>query len=373
MHTAKDIIRIIEEMAPAGLALPDDPVGLQVGSPEWPVEKVMVALDADTAVISQAVEAGAGLLLSHHPLLYRPVSKIDPESPVGSAVALALENRLAVYCAHTNLDAADGGLNHILADTLGLVDRRPLSGIAGDKYKLVVYLPQDSLHDVRSAAFKAGAGRIGAYSMCSFSSSGAGTFKGSGETRPATGRTGVFEVVPELRLEMVVEGSRVRYVEDAVLIAHPYEEPAIDLYRLHEIAPTGGIGLIGSLEKTTAIGEITSILIDSLGAPSALLTADRNRRATKVAVCTGSGASFIARAQAAGAEVFVTGDVKYHDAKDAQARDLPLIDIGHFAPERFGMMETGRILGKALKKAGVNVRILYSKENNPFEVFMGAK
>jgi len=372
MPSVEDIIRVIEDMAPANLALPDDPVGLQVGSPGWRVEKIMVSLDADTEVIGQAVKAGADLLLSHHPLLYRPLSRVDPDSPAGSAVALALENHLAVYCAHTNLDAADGGLNHILADVLGLSDRRPLEGISGDKFKMVVYMPGDSLDKVRRAAFESGAGSIGAYSMCSFAGPGTGTFLGSGDANPAVGNTGIFEVVDEMRLEMIVEADRVSRTQEAVRHSHPYEEPVIDLFQLHEVSPAGGVGLVGSLPKAAAISEIIDMLTAALGITTVFLISSGVRKAGKVAVCTGSGASLAVRAKAAGADVYVTGDVKYHQARDAQAMDLPLIDIGHFAPEKFGMIETGKLLQKALKRAGVEVEIVYSKEKDPFEVVIRA-
>ncbi len=368
MLIVTDIVRIIEELAPPGLAMPHDPIGLQSGSGQWEVERLMIALDADHRTIRQAADAGAGMLVSHHPLIYGPLVSIDPESPVGRAVAHSLEFKVAVYCAHTNLDAAKNGINNSLAALLGLAGRAVLADRTPERFKIAVFVPENALGEVRTAAFEAGAGKIGAYTRCSFASSGIGTFMGSEDADPSAGSPGSFEEVSELRLEVIANSNVVDGVIDAIRGVHPYEEPAIDIYSLHGLGTGEGVGIIGSLPEKATVGKLANTMIDLLGTGSVTVIGEENRKVQRVAICSGSGASLIGTASAGGAEAYLTGDMKYHDARQAEELDLPVIDFGHFAPERYGMKEFGNTLHTALEKTGAKIEILYAEEEDPFKV-----
>jgi len=372
MLTVADIVKIIEELAPPGLAVPQDPIGLQSGSGQWEIERLMIALDADHRTIRQAADAGAGMLVSHHPLIYGPLASIDPESPVGRAVAYSLEFKIAVYCAHTNLDAAKNGINNSLAVLLGLADLTALAGRTPENFKISVFVPVNSLDKVRTAAFEAGAGKIGAYTRCSFASSGIGTFMGSEDTDPAVGSPGRFEEASELRLEIIANSDVLDSVIDAIRGVHPYEEPAIDIYSMHGSGMGEGIGIIGSLPEETTVGKLANALIDLFETGSVTVVGEEGRKIQRVAICSGSGASLVGTASAGGADAYLTGDMKYHDARQADELDLPVIDFGHFAPERYGMKEFGKTLNTAMKKTGAEIEILYAQEEDPFKVITRA-
>ncbi len=368
MLTVADIIRIIEDHAPPELAVPRDPIGLQCGSGQWEIKKLMIALDADHRTISQAAYAGAGMLVAHHPLIYEPLASIDPESSVGRAVAHSLENKVAVYCAHTNLDAARNGMNNALAVLLGVAGRTVMASSSPERFKITVFVPENFLGEVRTAAFEAGAGKIGAYTRCSFTSYGTGTFMGSEGTDPAAGNPGSFEEVSELRFEVIANRHVVDGVIDAIRGVHPYEEPAIDIYSLHSTGTDEGIGIIGSLPEKTTVGKLANTLIDLLGAGAVTIIGDESRKVQRVAICSGSGASLIGIASASGTDVYLTGDMKYHDARQAGELDLAVIDFGHFAPERYGMKEFGKTLNMALRNTGADIEMLYAEEEDPFKV-----
>ncbi len=368
MLTVADIVRIIEDLAPPELAVPQDPIGLQLGSGQWEINKLMIALDADHRTIRQAADAGAGMLVAHHPLIYEPLASIDPESPVGRAVAHSLENKVAVYCAHTNLDAAKNGINNSLAVLLEVGDRTAMAGSAPERFKIAVFVPENSLGEVRTAAFEAGAGEIGAYTRCSFASSGTGTFMGLEGTDPAAGNPGSFEEVSELRFEVIANRNIVDGVIDAIRGVHPYEEPAIDIYSLHGPGTDEGIGIIGRLPEEATVGKLANTLIDLLETGSVTIIGEESRKVQKVAICSGSGASLIGIASANGADAYLTGDMKYHDARQADELDLAVIDFGHFAPERYGMKEFSKTLNMALKNTGAEIEILYAEEEDPFKV-----
>jgi len=365
----REIIVHIERMVPPRLAQEGDPIGLQVGDPALRAGRIMVALDASPFTVRQAVKGGAGLLVTHHPVLFRPLASIDPRSGTGEAVALALSHRLAIYSAHTNLDASPGGMNRSLASLLGLTGCRVLEASPARVFKVAVFVPVGAREKVREALFSGGAGEIGAYDRCSFAVGGEGTFRPGPGSRPALGRAGREARVAEARLEAVVEERALARVLSAVRAAHPYEEPAIDIFSLHATGREEGIGLAGELGNPVAASELVAALARPLSLAQVRMVGDMKKKVRRVAVCTGSGGSLLDAASRAGAELYITGDVGYHLARRAEEAGLALCDLGHYPPERFGMEQFARALGKALRAAGAAVEVVLAKEKDPFTLY----
>lgn len=373
MLTVKQIVDQVEKIASPALALPEDPTGLQTGSMDWEVRLLLLALDANLDTIQQAVSCNAGMLLAHHPLIFKPLGQIDTQSPIGQVVALSLENRIAVYSAHTNLDAARRGINWTLADHMNLKNAQVLCGTGPERVKLVTFVPRDSAEELREALFAAGAGGIGAYTHCSFSSEGAGTFFGTQGTRPAVGEPGGLEKVPEVRLETVLDLDMVNPTMMALREHHPYEEPAVDFYSLLPVEGEQGLGLVGDLPLESSVEEVTLDLVTLLDAKAARLVGDKESRVRRLALCAGSGSSLLESAARSGADLFVTGDLKYHDAREAQEAGLAVLDIGHFAPEKYGFEMFGVTLESEIKATGAELEIVYAQEKDPFLAVPGSQ
>jgi dinuclear metal center YbgI/SA1388 family protein len=284
-------------------------------------------------------------------------------------VALALSHRLAIYSAHTNLDASPGGMNRTLASLLGLTGCRVLEASPARLFKVAVFVPAAAREKVREALFSGGAGEIGAYDRCSFATGGEGTFRPGPGARPAIGRKGREERVAETRLEAVVEDRALARVLTAVRAAHPYEEPAIDVFSLHATGMEEGIGLVGELGSPVAACDLAAALAGPLSLTQVRMVGDANRKVRRVAVCTGSGGSLLGAAIRSGAELYITGDVGYHLARRAEEAGLALCDLGHYPPERFGMEQFARALGKALRTAGAAVEVVMAREKDPFTLY----
>jgi dinuclear metal center YbgI/SA1388 family protein len=370
--TVRQIVDQVEQMAPPALALPEDPTGLQAGSMDWEVRLLMLALDASLDTIQQAATSNAGMLLTHHPLIFKPLRRIDTQTAAGQAIACSLENRVAVYSAHTNLDAARDGINWTIADYLNLRNVQVLLETSPARVKLVTFVPRDSVEALRSALFTAGAGRIGAYTHCSFSSHGTGTFYGADGTKPAVGESGALERVPEERLEIVLEPELISAIVPVLRDHHPYEEPATDLYSLLPAQSGEGLGLAGELPGEPSVEEVARDLVARLDALTARLVGDKGARVKRLALCAGSGASLLKSAANSGADLFVTGDVKYHDAREAQETGMAVLDIGHFAPERYGLERFGMMLESKLKATGAEIQIIHAQEKDPFSDVTGS-
>jgi dinuclear metal center YbgI/SA1388 family protein len=346
-----------------------DNVGLQVGDPGATVERVLVALDPGCAAVAAACDRGAQLLVTHHPLLFKPLRRLSPDDPVGRVVWQAVRGGVAILSAHTNLDVAADGLNRWLADRLELNNASPLQPLVGRLLKLVVYVPEGYDEAVAAALFDAGAGRIGKYDHCSFRTAGIGTFRPGEGTTPFTGTPGQREQVRELRLETVVPQRRLPKVLEKLFKAHPYEEVAYDLVPLANTLPGFGLGRIGSLATTLPLGAFAARVKTALSCQSLRVVGDLQRAVGKVAVCGGSGAGLISEAQRQGADVLVTGDVKYHEARLAEDFGLALIDAGHFATERLAVEELVSRLGAEAVARGWELEIRgHDGEQDPFIV-----
>ena len=350
----RDVIAAVDRLAPFDLAEPWDHVGLQVGLPGDAVIAVLVALEVDDAVLDEARRRGCNLVMVHHPLIFDPLERLSDDSEAGRLALRAAREGIAVIAAHTNLDKAQGGIADVIATLLGVEAAAPLAPAAAGVLKLVGFVPADDADLVRKAVFAAGAGVIGEYEHCSWSVAGQGSFFGREGTDPALGQAGRDEVVDELRLEVVFPRRLRRRVIGAYVAAHPYEEPAFDVVPVENEVASLGLGRLGRLSEPRPLAAFAADVAAALGLPSLRYAGDGARPVRRVAVLPGSGAEAIARGVAAVADVLVTGDVKYHEARAAQAQALALIDAPHGVIEQEAVLAWAPRLAEAL---GADVRV----------------
>jgi len=367
--TVANLIHCMELLAPAHLAETWDNVGLQVGRRDWPVKSVIVALDPLPEVVEDASRRGADLLITHHPLIFKPLKTIDFSTPTGRIIDMASRHQLAVFCAHTNLDSASRGLNDILAETIGLKNLSVL-GESRDPadVKLVLYVPADHEETVLNALMKTNTGIIGKYSQCTFRVPGTGTFKPGKGTDPHTGKSGMLSQVSEVRIETVVRKHDVRSVIDYVRRMHPYETMAFDVYPLSEPQEARlGIGRIGDLPECMPLAVFARQVGDRLGLGRVKIAGNSNCSVSRVAVCSGSGSGLIDRFLSSEAEVYVSGDIRYHEARTIEAAGRGVIDVGHFASEHIVVNSLVDRLTQLVNERKLNVRVEASTaEKDPF-------
>jgi len=335
MHLS-DIISILEIWAPPALQEDYDNSGLQVGAPDQEVKAALIALDCTEEVVAEAVRRGCDMVIAHHPVIFRGLKSITGRTGVERTLLAAIRHNVAIYAIHTNLDNVITGVNAEIAARLGLVDLRVLEPKAQQLSKLVVFVPDAYAEAVRSALFSAGAGRIGDYDECSYNLSGEGTFRAGEGTHAFVGTPGERHVEPETRIETIFHAPLERAVLAAMLRAHPYEEVAYDIYPLANAHPGIGSGAIGRLPEPMDEAAFLDRVKQAFLVPALKHTALRGRPVERVAVCGGSGAFLIGRARAAGADAYVTADVKYHEFFGAEGQ-LVVADIGHYESEQFTM------------------------------------
>jgi dinuclear metal center YbgI/SA1388 family protein len=331
-----DVIEVLDEAYPPRLAQSWDSVGLVCGDPGDVLDSVTVAIDATPAVVDEVPDAG--LLLAHHPLLLRGVDTVAASTPKGALVHRLIRTGRSLFTAHTNADSASPGVSDALARALGLtVDGvlEPLSG-AADLDKWVVYVPRENAEAVQAAVFDAGAGHIGDYSHCSWSVSGIGQFLPHDGATPAVGSVGTVERVDEDRFEVVAPARARAAVLTAMRAAHPYEEPAFDIFALVPPPGDAGLGRIGSLPKPESLRAFVSRVGASLPQTSWGVRAagDPDMLVSRVAVCGGAGDSLLATAAGADVQAYVTADLRHHPADEhRRASNVALIDVAHWASE----------------------------------------
>lgn len=330
----KEICAEMELMAPLSLQEDYDNAGLQVGDPEKELTGVLLTLDVTTDVVKEAHAKNCNLIVAHHPLIFRGLKKIVPQSDVQRSVMLALELGIAIYAAHTNIDNAANGMNAKIAQKLGLKNFRTLCP-SYDKYlKLVTYVPKNKVKQLDKALFDAGAGCIGNYDCCTYRSQGEGTFRAkSEECHPYVGKVGAIHTEPEIRYETVLPEYLREKVTRALLEAHPYEEPAYDFYSLTKTS-ANGTGGVGDLAQEMTEADFLNHVKDVFKIPVVRHTAFLNRKIKKVAFVGGAGISFLHDALASKADVFLTSDIKYHDFFLAENKIL-IADFGHFESEQY--------------------------------------
>jgi dinuclear metal center YbgI/SA1388 family protein len=342
-------------------------VGLQVGDPSGPAGKIMVALDPGRDAVEAAIAQSCHLLLTHHPFIFTPLKKISLSEPAGQLLALAIRNDLAIVSLHTNLDVASGGVNDFLAGLLGVTACAPLKVADQEELvKLSVFVPQGSEDPVLEALFRFSGG-FGNYRDCSFRSPGIGTFRPLEGARPFIGETGKRESVAEHRVEVLLCRNDLAAALQALRKAHPYEEPAFDVYPLLNRGKATGLGRIGVLEKETTLAGYAAFVKERLGAHGVKYVGPAERTVRKVALCGGSGSSLLRDAWRQGADLLVTGDVRYHDAREAETLGVALMDAGHFATEFPMVRGVAEVLRRELGEKKFDAEVLEcSGEREPF-------
>jgi dinuclear metal center YbgI/SA1388 family protein len=345
MPTVGDVAAFFNRFTPPALAAEWDNVGLLVGDQESEVHKLMTCLTVTRASAQEALDAGANLIVSHHPVLFRPVQKLTTATAEGAILWSLARGGIAVFSPHTALDNATGGINDLLARRLALTDVRPLRlRPTESQCKIIVFVPERDLAAVSDALFRAGAGHIGNYTECSYRLMGTGTFFGSDAANPTVGQKGRREEVSEFRLEVLCSRSRVATAIAAMCQAHSYEEPAYDVYPLEPSPATQGEGRIGRLSQSLSLRVLGQRLKESLGLAYLQFVGDSDKQVATVALACGSAGEFLHDAVRAGADVFLTGEMRFHDLLFAQSQGISLLLPGHYATERHAVEELAGLL-----------------------------
>ncbi len=368
MTTVADIMQIIDNMAPGRLAEEWDNAGLQYGDSDRPVSTVLVALDPAFKAVETAARTGAQMLVTHHPLIFKPLKQIDTRSSAGRVIDFAARNDIAIYCAHTNLDSAEGGVNDVLAGMVGLESVRPLS-VAREpqRYKLVVYAPAADAEPIAAAVSGTPAGVIGDYSGCAFFQEGRGRFVPGEDSIPYTGEPGKVFSGDETRIEMPVSEIHLDEVLRRIRKVHPYETMAYDIIPLYREKTGVGLGRIGQLQQEKTLGSLALEIRDSMGLSCVKIAGSPEMSVRTAALCSGGGGGMVGDFLSSSAQVYISGDLNHHIALDIAAAGKGLIDIGHFASERPVVPVLSRRIREACEKKGFAVEIIsWEDEPDPF-------
>ncbi len=366
----EQVARFLDEWAPKFIQWERDNTGLLVGNSGQEVTGVFLCLDVTGEALEQAQKLRCNLVISHHPLIFFPMKKITPETDrTSKLVTTLIKNDISLLSYHTNLDFTHDGVNHQLAKKLELKDTSYLHPISGKASKLVVFAPENAVGKISEAVFNAGGGVIGEYTKCSFRSSGTGTFRGSELTNPAVGEKEKFETVDEVRLEIIVDDAGLGKAVKAMLAAHPYEEPAYDIYPLKNSETNYGMGINGTLPRQMTEREFLRFVAEKLGTGFLRHSALLNTPINRVTVFGGSASEYLGDAIAAGSDAFVTSDVKYHTFQDAEENIL-LVDAGHFETEVPVLLEVKKRLENFFTSSGEEPKIhIYDGSANPVNYF----
>jgi dinuclear metal center YbgI/SA1388 family protein len=360
--TVRDVYRALDDRYPFAHRAEWDNVGMLAGDPEAPVRSVLAALDATPGTLALCRRLRPDLLLTHHPIIYTPLKSIRPDNNDSSAAFSLIRMGVAAISAHTNADVAPRGVSWAVARRLGLKKIRPLiPGEPSDACKVAVFAPADRADEVMTAISGAGGGRIGEYSRCSFRISGIGTYVPADSANPFMGEAGREEKAEEIRLEAVVAKSLLQKAIAAIRRVHPYEEPAIDVYPLAGGSLGGGVGAIGDLSSPMSMPGALEEIYSKIRPSWIKVSGPGKGQVRRIGVVAGSGAEFAKAAREAGADLYVTGDVKYHQALEAAAGAMTVADVGHGSAERWILPEFRKVLLERFGKA-LTVRVFMEKE-----------
>ncbi len=361
----KEITQYLEIIAPLALQESYDNSGLLVGNKDTEVTKVLISLDCIEDVVQEAIDKGCNLIISHHPIIFSGLKRLNGNNYIERTVIKAIQNNIALYAIHTNLDnVLYNGVNQKIAQKLGLENTKILSPKGEILYKLVTFCPLAQAPQVREAIFAAGAGEIGNYDECSFNAQGLGTFRGNEGADPFVGKVGKQHQEEEVRIETVFPAYLQSAVISALLQAHPYEEIAYDIYALKNKHPQTGAGIIGKLNQALTTDDFLALLKSELKAEGIRYT-PINKKIQKVAVCGGSGSFVLRDAIAQNADALVTADFKYHQFFDAESK-LMIADVGHYESEQY----TIELLAEILNKKFSTFAVLFSQVNtNPIKYY----
>lgn len=329
--TVKTIFNALEELAPKEKAYSWDNVGLQIGSANQKATKIMITLDVLESVVDEAIANNVDVIIAHHPLLFKPLKQINFDTPEGRVIAKLIRHNITVYASHTNLDIVAGGVNDMLAEQLGIQKAKPLVQIGTEKlFKYAVHVPVSHLDKIKQVIGDAGAGKQGDYTHCSFEIAGIGSFKPGTQAEPFIGEIGKIAKVEEVKIEALVNESSLKKVVAAVLEVHPYEEPAYDIIELKNSGANYGLGRIGEVKTQMNLKQYAEGLKEKLELSHVRIVGDLKKMIKKVAVIGGSGEKYIHAAKHAGADVYITGDLGFHQAQIAMEMGLAVIDAGHY-------------------------------------------
>jgi dinuclear metal center YbgI/SA1388 family protein len=362
----QEIISVLESIAPLSLQESYDNAGLLTGHSSWDCTGIITTLDATEAVVQEAIAKNCNLIVAHHPIIFGGLRKITGTNYVEQTIITAIKNDIAIYAIHTNLDNVPEGVNAAIADKLGLIKRSVLQPKNDTLKKLYTFVPVEFAENVRSAIFNAGGGHISNYSECSFNSAGQGTFKPGHGTNPFTGKVGIRHTEDEIKMEMIFPAWQQQSILKALFTAHPYEEVAYDVVALGNQNQHVGSGLIGELPEAITETALLELLKQKFKLCVIRHTALTGKPVKKIALCGGAGSFLTGAATAAGADFYITGDVKYHEFFDANNR-LVIADIGHYESEQFTTDLLFDILSQkfptfAIQKTGV--------KTNPVHYFL---
>ncbi|MBI4716203.1 MAG: Nif3-like dinuclear metal center hexameric protein [Planctomycetes bacterium] len=356
--TVAGLCDVLERIAPLKLAQAGDNVGLIAGDLEASVSRVLLCIDLTAEVVEEAIRERVDFVVAYHPPIYRPVASLrTPSAGTDAVVFRCIRSGIAIYSPHTALDAAQGGTNDVMAGLCGMERTEPLEAPAESathRVKVVVFVPATHLDDVAEAMFAAGAGRIGDYARCSYRLRGQGTFLGGASTHPAVGERGRLEYVEEVRLEVVAPSASLSRVVRALRQAHPYEEPAFDLYPLQG-EPTPGIGRVGILPPRTTLGQLARRLKKVTAARCVQVVGPMDRAVTRGVVVVGAAGSLPHRAALSPGDVVVTGEIRHHDALSLIRSGATAVALGHWASERPALAPLASRLSDALTGVPVSV------------------
>lgn len=362
----KDVITPLEAMAPPFLQEGYDNAGLITGDENAECTGILISLDATAAVVDEAKKKGCNLVVSHHPIVFSGLKKITGKNYVQKAVINAIKNDIALYAIHTNLDNVLNGVNGKIAELLELKNISVLAPKESQLKKLYTFVPVTDADKVRQAIFDAGGGHIGKYDECSFNSEGFGTFKGGSNTDPYVGKPGELHKENEIKVEVIFPSWLEGLILKSLLAAHPYEEVAFDIIKLDNRFSSIGSGVIGELKEAAAEKALLSTLKEKFKLNIIRHTQLLNKPISKVAVCGGAGSFLISSALAAGADCFITSDIKYHEFFDANDK-MVIADIGHYESEQF----TINLLQEFLEEKFPTFAVLKTEVNtNPVRYFL---
>jgi dinuclear metal center YbgI/SA1388 family protein len=328
------IAKLLEQLAPLSLQESYDNAGLMVGEPSTNIHKALITLDITDEIMEEAIAIGANLIISHHPIIFKGIKKLNGKNMVERCVITAIKHEIAIYAIHTNFDNVLSGTNQYLADKLGLQHPQAIQPMQDQLKKLVVFVPLAQLEEVKQSLFEAGAGHIGRYDQCSFEQQGIGSFRALEGSNPFVGKLNERHQENEARLETIFPVYKQSQIIAALQQSHPYEEVAFDLYPLLNTSAQIGSGIVGELVTDEDEMDFLNRLQAITHAKCIKYTALRSKPIRKVALCGGSGAFLIPAAKAQQADIYITGDVKYHEFFDAE-NQMIIADIGHYESEQF--------------------------------------
>lgn len=359
----KEIVSALERFAPLPLQDGFDNAGLQIGLTEVEATGALLCLDVTEAVIDEAITLGYNLVISHHPLLFKGYKSITGKDYVERCIIKAIKNDIVIYSAHTNLDNALGGVSFKMAEKIGLTNVRVLEAKENALLKLVTFVPLKQAEEVRKSLFVAGCGNIGNYDLCSYNVEGEGTFRAKEGSNPFCGNIGELHTEKELRIETILPAYKKTGVIKALLNSHPYEEPVYDIYPLHNSWEQAGAGVIGRLETSETELEFLKRIKKIFEVNCLKYNKLTGREIQTVALCGGSGASLIPLAVSKGADIFITGEIKYHDYF-GHDKNILLADIGHYESEQY----TKEIFYTIIRELFPNLALQQCKTNtNPIK------